>query len=326
MECTDQNKDIIFRDNYNISHPGYHPSQNELSNKLSAGFDLTHNVNQYRPDPSLNGSFTNSSVNPYPALIVSGDKLKKQNADIHQKVMDHEVLTINNDPNCKEIFNVRNLNDSGLLQEGYARNVDLDSELKRINHLTDKCYYDNYKYHPMEAPKGNGLYCHRETLVNNYSHVGQSNCQHRGEFKSAIKPGHLQLNEETRTRFSDNEVNHGCPTRPNYPNELYDKQCQMVMEKPKRCLKSFNSFTEFDNIALFPECAKNLLKYKQNETGMMPKYYKFDGDMLDNHYNVKLDNEMKQDFPPQRVFNNFTKRSTLPNFHNTFDINPKLLR
>jgi len=319
MECNDTNRDTIFRDNNHISHPGYHPSQHPLTNKLSAGFDLIHNVNQHHPDPSLNGSFTNSSIYPYPALIVSGDKLKQQNADIHQKVMDHEVLTINNDPSCKEVFNVRNLNDSGLLQEGYARNIDLDSELKRINHLTDKCYYDNYKYHPHEAPKGNGLYCHRETLVNDYTHVGQPKCQPRGDHQSAIKPGHLQLNEQTRTKYSDNEVQHGCHTRPDYPNEKYDKQCQMVMEKPKSCLSSFGSFTEVNNISSLPHSAKTLINYKHKQTGDMPKYYKFNGDMTENN------KKFKQEFPPQRIFNNFTKRSTLPNFHNTFDINPNLL-
>jgi hypothetical protein len=320
MECNDTNRDTIFRDNNYISHPGYHPSQHPLTNKLSAGFDLIHNVNQHHPDPSLNGSFTNSSIYPYPALIVSGDKLKQQNADIHQKVMDHEVLTINNDPSCKEVFNVRNLNDSGLLQEGYARNIDLDSELKRINHLTDKCYYDNYKYHPHEAPKGNGLYCHRETLVNDYTHVGQPKCQPRGDYQSAIRPGHLQLNEETRTRFSDNEVQHGCHTRPDYPNEKYDKQCQMVMEKPQSCLSSFGSFNQVDTLSSLPDSAKTLLKYKHKNTNHMPKHYKFNGDMVDNN------KKYHQDFPAQRIFNNFTKRSTLPNFHNTFDINPNLLR
>lgn len=319
MECNDTNRDTIFRDNNHISHPGYHPSQHPLTNKLSAGFDLIHNVNQHHPEPSLNGSFTNSSIYPYPALIVSGDKLKQQNADIHQKVMDHEVLTINNDPSCKEVFNIRNLNDSGLLQEGYARNIDLDSELKRINHLTDKCYYDNYKYHPHEAPKGNGLYCHRETLVNDYTHVGQPKCQPRGDHQSAIKPGHLQLNEQTRTKYSDNEVQHGCHTRPDYPNEKYDKQCQMVMEKPQSCLPSFGSFNQVDTLSSLPDSAKTLLKYKHKNTNHMPKHYKFNGDMVDNN------KKYRRDFPAQRIFNNFTKRSTLPNFHNTFDINPNYL-
>ena len=319
MECNDTNRDTIFRDNNHINHPGNLPSQHPLTNKLSAGFDLLHNVNQHIPDMSLNGSFTNSSIYPYPPLIVSGDKLKQQNADIHQKVMDHEVLTINNDPSCKEVFNVRNLNDSGLLQEGYARNIDLDSELKRINHLTDKCYYDNYKYHPHEAPKGNGLYCHRETLVNDYTHVGQHKCQPRGDYQSAIRPGHLQLNEQTRTKYSDNEVQHGCHTRPDYPNEKYDKQCQMVMEKPQSCLPSFGSFNQVDTLSSLPDSAKTLLKYKHKNTNHMPKHYKFNGDMVDNN------KKYHQDFPAQRIFNNFTKRSTLPNFHNTFDINPNSL-
>lgn len=320
MECTDQNKDTIFRDNNHTSHPGYHPSKHPFTNQLSAGFDLTHNVNQQEKDNTLMGSFTNELIYPYPSLIVCNDKLRQQNNDILEKTLDYKILTINNDPNCKTVFNVRNLNDSGLLQKGYSINIDLDSELKRINHLTDKCYYDNYKYHPHEAPEGNGLYCHRETLVNDYTHVGQPKCQHRGDFKSAIKPGHLQLNEDTKRCYSDNKVVHGCPTRSTYPNEKYDKHCQMIMEKPKTCLNKFGSFTEVNNISSFPECAKSLLTYRQKQNGNLSKYYKFNGDMLDNN------KKFNQEFPPQRIFNNFTKRSTLPNFHNTYDINPNLIK
>jgi hypothetical protein len=34
-------------------------------------------------------------------------------------------------------------------QKGFSKNVDIDSELKRINHYADKCYYNNYKLDPM---------------------------------------------------------------------------------------------------------------------------------------------------------------------------------
>lgn len=118
------------------------------------------------------------SINQYPGCIIADDKLLRQNRDGFEWNMDHSLLVVNNDPAAcgTEVFNVRNQMDSaGALQAGYARNIDLDSELKRINHVDDKCFYDNYKRHPA-APESaaaapNGLYCHRRAIVNDYSSV-----------------------------------------------------------------------------------------------------------------------------------------------------------
>lgn len=119
-----------------------------------------------------------SSINQYPAFILADDKLLTQNRDLFSINLDHSLLVVNNDPaGCgQEPFNVRNQMDSaGALQAGYARNIDLDSELKRINHIDDKCFYDNYKRHPAApdsvASAPNGLYCHRRAIVNDYSTV-----------------------------------------------------------------------------------------------------------------------------------------------------------
>ena len=45
----------------------------------------------------------------------------------------------------------------------------------------------------------------------------------------------------------------------------------------------------------------------------MPDHYDFNHEAYTNN------------FPCQRLFNNNTKRSSLPNMHNTFDINPEHL-
>lgn len=111
-----------------------------------------------------------NSIYKYPHFILADDKLLQQNRDVLSMNLDHSMLVINNDPNCVEHFNVRNLSDAASLQEGYSRNIDLDSELKRINHIDDKCFYDNYKQHPATATHG-GLYCHRRALINDYSTV-----------------------------------------------------------------------------------------------------------------------------------------------------------
>lgn len=141
------------------------------------------------------------SINQYPAFILSDDKLLTQNRDLFKWNLDHSLLVVNNDPSgCGTIpFNVRNLGDSGSLQDGYARNIDLDSELKRINHIDDKCFYDNYKRHPVStdasAKTPNGLRCHRRTLVNDYKSVdpyigGMGRQDNRQPEKWFSKEGH----------------------------------------------------------------------------------------------------------------------------------------
>ena len=75
-------------------------------------------------------------------------------------------------------------------------------KLKRINHMDDKCFYDNYKYHPMEAQPGNGLYYNRDTLVNNYTAVGKPQCAKlkTQTHQSVITPGHLQTKQIELTK------------------------------------------------------------------------------------------------------------------------------
>jgi len=49
---------------------------------------------------------------------------------------------------------------------GYAQNVDVESELKRINHLADKCFNDKYKVRP-ENPN-NALHQHQGLIQKDY--------------------------------------------------------------------------------------------------------------------------------------------------------------
>lgn len=62
-----------------------------------------------------------------------------------------------------EYFNATGFGDK---QKGYARHVDVDSELKRINYFSDKCHYDDYKVDPRD--KRSSLNRHQEVIVKNY--------------------------------------------------------------------------------------------------------------------------------------------------------------
>src|SRR3989344_6089773 len=115
------------------------PNQN-ITECLTSIYDGSGNM--------LNEQFNTPSPNKMPQLMICPDiKNLDMSINIYKNLMDSETLNINSS-GCTEIFNVRNLNDAGLLQLGYARNINLDSELRGINYYTDKCYYDNRKINP----------------------------------------------------------------------------------------------------------------------------------------------------------------------------------
>jgi hypothetical protein len=300
--------------------------QNINSYHDKVGCELVKDI--YNTNYNFEDVFNNDTPYNYPSLIISGDKLNQQNLDIYKKYMDHGLLVVNNDPSCKVDFNIRNLNNATNLQKGYANNIDLDSELKRINHLRDKCYYDNYKYHPEEAPNGNGLYCHRNVLINDYSSVGKpEQCAQPLEgqnFKSSILPGHMQEDYKKNylSRMSDNEVSFGYHTTgSNSPNERLNYQgCSYPRPRPDKCeVQPFKQWQKCDNNLALDNSAKILLKYKNCISGNSIDHYKFNGDTLNQT------SKLTCNYPCQRLFNNNTKRSTLRNFHNLYDINPKYL-
>ncbi len=59
-----------------------------------------------------------------------------------------------------------NLDGRGDVFYGYARNIDVESELKQINRLDDKCFDNNYKINPNS--QDNALFKHRDIIVKDY--------------------------------------------------------------------------------------------------------------------------------------------------------------
>jgi len=271
----------------------------------------------------LNQQFPTTSPYPYPALVITGDKLNDQNKSIFKLQTDSQPVVVNRNPACVEPFNIRQLNDATGLQAGYARNIDLDSELRRINHLADKCYYDTYKLHPNEAATGNGLNCHRETIVKDYTAVGRPECAlpyPGAKYQSAITPPQAQNPLPVRVTQFNNRVQYGELTNDSYPTDNLDLRfsaCHSRLAKAAKCTPINGRF---------PACNEKLdanatciIDYKKDINGVVPAYYKFNGDITDPAW------KFTREYPCQRLFNNSTKRSTLPNMLNTFDINPKFL-
>lgn len=261
-----------------------------MNNKINnyndtVGCELVKNIYSTDTNLEMNKYYNNDTVYNYPRLLITNDKLKQQNNDIYKNYMDHTILV----NNCQTRFNIRNLNNAANLQEGYAENIDLDSELKRINHLTDKCYYDNYKYHPEEATKNSALYNNKNILVNDYSVVGKPDiCAQPIEeqhYKSAIIPGHLQYDYKRNypSKMSDDEVQYGYHTTGNNsPNErLVYQGC--IYPKPEIHKCEVRPFKQFEN---------NKLE-------------------LHNMNINNQNNKLLKDYPRQKIFNNNTKRSTI---------------
>lgn len=295
--------------------------------------------------------YPTKSLYPFPALIISTDPRRTaHDSGIYKYNIAHDTVVYNNDPVCTEPFAIRNLNDATGLQSGYSRNIDLDSELRRINHLGDKCFYDNYKFHPMEAPVGNGLYCNRKELVKDYTPVGKPNCMPTQMQKSAITPAQAQPATQSIKYYSDNTVKYGAYKNTGSPNEVNTPACVSQVKKPPKCLPEWNVFPACTD--KLPGDAQCLLNYKISIAGNIPQHYKFAGETdnttthlpggstADYEYSSPFDvgvellksqntlaatQKYNTSFPCQRLFNNSTKRSTLPNFHNTFDVNPKHL-
>lgn len=224
----------------------------------------------------INKFYDQSSPYKYPPIMICPDEKRNQhNKDITLYNLDARELGP-----CGIPFNVRNLNDAGILQKGYSQFIDLDSELKRINHFDDKCYYDKFKNDPMDAKPCSGLAENKHILVKDYGPVGKKNPTCNDSFQCDGNP-----NDRDRFNWCDHVY-------------LIDK-C-VNFEEFKKCPQPISG----------PSKIRDELLAKKNN--------------LPNYYTFHPSNSCVQ-YPCQRLFNNFTKRSTLPNFHNTESINPQYL-
>lgn len=254
----------------------------------------------------LNTIFNQETPYKYPALIICNDpKLINQNKDIYQNYAD--IIY----DKCGNRFNMRNLNDSaGLLQEGYSKNIDVDSHLKNINYYTDKCYYDNWKINPNDdkLDKCDGLKHNVKILVPDYTPVGRNYADCRGV---CSQPASCDMTP---------------PTDLNCENDI-KKRYDFTKHKLKTesCIKpaDWTSFKHAPTPTLDMNCINNLSKFPNEKRtremlnsinkGVQHDYYKF------------FENTQCQVFPQQRLFNNVTKRSMLPTHYDLQDIGPKYL-
>lgn len=236
--------------------------------------------------------FNQESPYKYPALIICDDSKRiNQSADILQKYMD--VIT----DECGNRFNIRNLRDSaGLLQTGYAANIDLDSHLKNINYYADRCYYDNWKLPPnSELPACNGLKRNADILVPDYRPVGRHYDMCLGSNTSAgmcwnTPPTDFNMDSpDIRKRYDF------------HYNKFVTANC---LPESKRVGFTRGEAPPLESLQRVPGHGRSEARLIDSLSGgLQHDFYKFfePGNCVS--------------YPNQRLFNNVTKRSMLPNAH-----------
>ena len=117
---------------------------------------ITECLRDINDKTDLDSFYNQESPNKMPPLLICRDKLVKQNNEF-------EMYMLNQN-------NIQNQSSAGSgLYEGYSNNIDIDSELKRINHIRDKCFNDNYKINHNEKPfkQHTKIYEKQTKLMNN---------------------------------------------------------------------------------------------------------------------------------------------------------------
>jgi hypothetical protein len=249
------------------------------------------------PDTSgVDYFFNQESPYKYPPLIICDDSKRiNQSADVYQKYMD--VIT----DECGNRFNIRNLNTSaGILQAGYAANIDLDSHLKNINYYADRCYYDNHKLSPnAQLPACNGLKRNAKILVPDYRPVGRHYEDCLGSYAAPqvcwnTPPTDLNLaSPDVRQRYDFGRSHNKFQT----PNCLPESQRQEFT-------KGAAAAPPLESLQRVPGHGRSEAKLLDSiNRGVQHDFYKF------------FESTQCVVYPNQRLFNNITKRSMLPNAH-----------
>jgi hypothetical protein len=282
--------------NYDGLINAYNNQQNKFTQKEpNPDFLITNcngniDLNAQSNANNLDIFFNQPTPYKFPALIICNDSKRiNQSQDIYQKYMD--VIT----DECGNRFNIRNQRDSaGILQAGYSANIDLDSHLKNINFYNDKCYYDNWKLSPnSNIPACNGIKRNAQILTPDYKPVGRHYEDCLGVCSNTAPcwntpPTDINCETDIRKRydFSHNKFQMESCIKPT--DWKYFEKAPAPSTEP---------------LEKYPNGKRNLQLIDSINQGVQHDFYKF------------FDNNQCVVYPNQRLFNNITKRSMLPNQH-----------
>ena len=174
---------------------------------------------------------------------------------------------------------VVNLSGTGDKFYGYARNIDVESELYRINYLNDKCFDSEYKINPNQ--NNTSLFRYKD-ILNNPTGLFDFNFQEKCYENNKNNDMNLNLN-------NSNNMN---PSLEKYL-KAQDGTYRDLKLKPLNCLTGpLNNSDQISGI------------FEKNN---------------DNYFFVGagFDNKPEQCYPPEKTWNNVTKRKML--YHRQFD-------
>jgi hypothetical protein len=291
-----------------LSNPQYPPNKFLSSMQNDPDFLLTKcdgNTNIGGDSSGVDYYFNQETPYKFPPLIICDDSKRiNVNSDVYQKYSDVIV------DECGNRFNIRNLRDSaGILQEGYSRNIDLDSHLKNINFYNDKCFYDNWKMEPkLVSEPCNGLKRNEKVLVPDYTAVGRryGDCIGSGECATP----------NTKTCYNTPPTDLNCETniRKRYDFSHNKFKTESCVKPAERVSFKSTPISKIDNLDKYPNTQRTMELLNTINSGVTHDYYKFFEDTNCMH------------LPAQRLFNNNTSRKATPNHHNMYNIEPKYLK
>lgn len=261
---------------------------------------ITRNGYNLQPDTSISDSsgvdyfFNQKTPYNYPQLIICDDSKRiNQSTDVYQKYMD--VIT----DECGNRFNIRNLRDSaGLLQAGYSANIDLDSHLKNINYYADRCYYDNWKIAPnSQIPACNGLKRNAQILVPDYRGVGR---HYEDCLGSNAAPGMCWNTPPTDFNLASPDIRQRYDFGKSH-NKFQTENCLHESQRQEFPKGDAPPLESLQRVRGHGRSEAQLLE--SINRGVQHDFYKF------------FESNQCVTYPNERLFNNITKRSMLPNAH-----------
>ena len=285
----------------NINNPNLNPNPNvNLSPKITAYTKYQNKLIPYTTPPDFlitnsNGNidldtqsninnldeyFVQETINKMPALTICNDiKRDNQSSDIYKNYTSDALID-----NCGNPFNIKNLSSSAsALQAGYSANIDLDSHLKNINYYNDKCFYDNWKLAPNSIIKDcMRINSNHEILTPNYTAMGRN------------------YNDCIGVPSPDVEISNKCYNTP--PTDIH---CETDIRKRYNFTPNTNPHLKLQKESCIKpdEWVPFVKDNTQTNNEIQHDYYKF------------FENTKCEIYPSQRLFNNMTKRSMMPNHH-----------
>lgn len=182
----------------------------------------------------LDQFFPKESINKLPAFMSCNMVRDNFNKPIYDRNQPFDVKVNGKDMCVEKIYPNGH---SGNKQKGYGNNIDIDSELRCINRIADKCYQNNYKLDPlgrdaklMKSP----LLCH-----DNIFKINETQSYKKSEQKSL-----LDRNDLPSTCISFQKFN-TCKNTPMTSRQidLYDfSQPNYCIQYP--CQKLWNNVTK----------------------------------------------------------------------------------